>query len=328
MTRYGLLLSLTLFLEVSCASSSSKEGHHPAPPSWVQAPSQYCQSARELCSVGYGPSRSQAEAKAKEGMAQQFRTQISSKKTLTSRSQQVKDQKGLRGSHHQWMAQAIQESTHEILSGVELTDFYQDPQGLSYVLAKLNKRKAADLIRQEHAQIEKELRRLLSSPKARGKRLKRLKAKQLGLSEKYLFLMGTPLLSKVSLETVSLASDKKSTHLYIDKETQEKYPHLWSSLKTGLLNNDFRMTPKKKEAHLNLSIELLSEEEFMKVRGFKRYHFSLTLNFKKSDGKVIHSINEAVSENGRTLAQAQAKAITFFKMRVLKKLDRLDLDNL
>jgi hypothetical protein len=144
------ILTATMILLLA-ACSSAKPGD--ARPDWVNGNSSQYPAATYLTGHGQADTMSGARDRARADLAKNFSVNVSEQSTDTSSYSQNAAGEAAKNSLD--VSRDIHIRTEQILSGVEISETWQDPKGLQYyALATLSRAKAANALRQQIGDLD------------------------------------------------------------------------------------------------------------------------------------------------------------------------------
>lgn len=281
-----------------------------ARPNWVNKPEAGCKES-ELCAVGVGSGMETAKASARNNISKIFETKIKSEFTSSL--------EGSDESSDFYSKELIEEETKSILEGTIIREVFEGKTEV-YALAALDKFKMARSLKKEITSLDTEMAILLKQGGAsRAIKAQSLYLKRNHLASQYYFLTKINLPEIISYEEVfknkKNAIKDKIIHLTFDGERSKELETIVMEL---LVSKGFKVTTgkkiNKKATHL-IQGKFESSPEFLKVDGFEKYKFLLSLEVTKSgeDVKIGHLLTEELSV-GRTFDQAFSKALPEIKL--------------
>lgn len=298
-------------------------------PKWVNSPLDFCGDSK-LCAVGEASGRMTAEAEARKAIAKIFETRISSSQTTTTTSESKREEDVVSGSVEEDYQSQIKEITEETLEGVEVTEYYDDGEGV-FALAVLNKAKAAKNLREKMDQLDEDIYSLykLNRRSSINKALK-LFAVRNNLNKKHHFLASSFHAAKVTKSQLLKAKREKAANrvvvlLEVDEISDSN--ELRNVIIEELLNNDLKVVTAATLKHnFVVTVTLSGEKQHMNVEGFEKYKFLLSLISKDSEKNKIGNINYSVVKTGRNLTQAYSNALVDVKNYIKENVSELNID--
>lgn len=276
-----------------------------------------------LCAVGDGETLADALSDARGEVAKFFQNKIKSKTQVSSSSEQ-KGTNASTGSFDEWTNKTISEETSEMISGLEIRK-QEQVGGHTYVLMTLDRRKTALLLKDKIEELDTEDSQLLelNSRFTYPKMMKNLILIE-ALNERYTLLSEIPLKLKVKKENIQEKINKlapvKMTLVFSGKKLPNKLNHiivdLLSSLKVVIV------TPKLSPKY-TLRSEIVTEEQYLKVEGFKKLNVQFRLELLNAKSQVMGKMSALSEQVARNSEQAIEKAIPEIKEAIQDNLDQL-----
>lgn len=318
-----LVLSLTFFLTATSVLALSK-------PKWLSSPDEFCPPTL-LCAVGSGTGQMNAQINARAEIAKIFETKVKSKMTITTSSSQTSDADSiLSGGMDEDTYQQVTEAAEGVLDGVEIKESWEDDESV-YALASLHKRKAADRLASKMDELDEKIKTHYDLGKRSdlSKCLKFLKVRT-ALDLRYEILKGRRYTNAISYSQImkkKRAKGKLGTTILLDFKEVGKISEVGTWVTEKLLEEDFKVTRRKKNTHtFTVKGALASEKQYFNVKGFVKYKFLLSLKSKNKNGEVVGSVSHTVLQTGRSFKQAYMNAIPSIKRFINEDLDQLNMD--
>lgn len=311
-----ILLAYTLLISIGAKASV---------PSWF---SDYIKSnpiceSEYLCAVGDGETEADALTSARNEIAKFFQTKVQSKSQVSSSSEQT-GTSAANGKFDEWTSKSISEEAQEIITGLEVKR-QEQIAGHTYVLMGLERAKTAKLFKEkiDNLDIENAKAFELNSRFTFPKILKNLSLIE-AFKERYDLMSQAPLLLKVKKESV-LEKQNKLKPLKIalvskGKKIPAKLSHTLIDLLSPL---KVVIVAKKTSPQYTLQSELITEEQYFKVDGFKKLNVIVRLELLNSSQTVIGKISALSEQVARTTDQAVEKAMPEIRESLQNNLDQL-----
>lgn len=331
-----LLLAGMATLFFSCASkqaddkkNSGERSSISSRPEWVNDPYSLCKKS-SFCSVGEGTSLMAAKASARATIAKIFSAKVKSKfKTL-----EVADDE----SSYITASEEIAESTDVELSGVEIIKVFEDDTSF-YALAKLHKRKTGRAVKAELDKVDEKIRSIMAEQGSfQYFALAKSFVKRELLATRYQLLTNFSVPSPVShkdllklkrtiansfLIEIIIASDNEMANIDSKK-------NLYTAIKKLLLQNHFKifetgdvLSPTDNITH-NINASLAANKAYIKVSGFVRYDFVLTLKTKNVKTNALSNHVIKISMQGRDVMQVKEKAMKKISSEISENFDKIN----
>lgn len=307
--RILALIIISIYSAIVCSKT----------PTWINEPDKMCKKS-ELCAVGEGTGLLMATSSARSEISKIFESKISSKFQITS------SETG--GSNDQSITSEINEVTENVLSGIEVKKRYEDNDSF-YVLVVLNKYKASKTIKKDIDKIDSEMKTFEKENTVRAARkLEKLYHKRESLNAKYSFLKGSGLPPVVNyqkiFDKIKLAIKNVKIYVSLSGNNSEELEAL---VVTGLTDLNYSvLTTTNDGATHKVSGGITSEKLYLKVKGFMKFKFNLSLNASSSDGVKKGALNHSVVVVGKDMAQISQRAILLIKKYMKDNIIELNFD--
>lgn len=276
-----------------------------------------------LCTVGFGETLAEALGEARSEAAKFFQAKIQSKLEISSNSEQ-KSSIGSNGTFDESTSKIIKVETNEIINGLEIKR--QDQvAGHFYVLMALDRAKTAENLKEKIQGLDTENAQMLelNSRFNYPKILKKLALIEF-YNDRYRLLSKAPLILKVKKETVqSKINNLPPLNLAFvtkGKKNPIKLNHTLAELLSPIKIN---IVSRKKSPDFILKSELIIEEQYFNVPGFKKLNIVYKLELIDSKNVVIGKMSTISEQVARNNDQAIEKAIPEIKEALQDNLDQL-----
>lgn len=289
-------------------------------PEWIYSPYEACDESGELCATGEAKSMSAADAQARVNLASIFEVQV--KSTLNS-NQSSRSTYPWQSQVNEEVQTALEESVNEVLENVQIKKHFKK-DGLTYSLASLDKRQAAELISGRMKKLDTELETLWQRrSRTNLRKIMRLHLEREKLNERYATVAGGKRAAKPSYEEIMRWKDSRPEMLPISLKVGQAPDWMTEKIKALLSESGFRIV--KGESKRVLSMNVDSIKEFLNVEGFEKYTFTLNMtSTENGEKKKMISTSETVT--GRSQADALLKVKPFFTSYIEDHLSDLHLD--
>lgn len=291
-------------------------------PKWINNPDSSCKKLTELCAVGMGTGRDEAQRNAKVAIAKIFSTNISSTfiTGMANNSGQTSEE----------IQEDIKEETQGVLEGVEVNKVYEQQDGF-FALAVLNKRQAAEGLKLKITDLDSEISAIYEDKENPAKtNLKKLFVKRQGLNQTYLFLTGagipSPVSSELIFKTNKAAMKGVIVHIYFDEKgskpfeaaTIKSFSDMGYKVTTGPI-------PDTNATHF-ITGKVVAEKQYINIKGFKKYKVALKVTV--SNNKKIESghLNLESTATGRNYQQAHENAVKEISNEFKDKINDLNIE--
>lgn len=276
-----------------------------------------------LCVVGEGETVADALGEARLDTAKFFQTKIKAKSQLSSSAEQL-GISAQSAKFEEWTNKTITEEANEIISGLELKR-QEEINGHIYVLMTLNRANAAKNFKDkiESLDLENAKKFSLNSRFSYPNELKNLLLIDAYL-DRYNLLEQTPLKIKVKKEDIQeKINNLKPLQMglvTVGKKLPAQIQHMLIDLLSPL---KIVIVSKKHSPKYTLRSELITEEQYFKVDGFKKLNVILKLELIDDKANIFGKLSAINEQVARTNAQAIEKAIPFIKESIEENLDQL-----
>lgn len=315
---------LTIFILLISTAVYAKK------PAWINDPASECRNY-EICAVGEASGTMRADANARQEMAKIFKTRIKGSTAISTRSQQVSDNEGIiSGRIDEDTFNKVKETTDQVLEGIVIKKRFEGKDAF-YALAVLNKNSAAKGFVSKMKSLDEKIEELYKDGRrsSLNKILKLFKIRK-ALNEKYQLVKGRLYPRRVSYSKVmerKRALRKKNITIYVDIKEIEKNKEIQHMVIKQLLGNDYRVvTNKKMKYHYIVKGTIKTQREYLKVKGFQKHKFLVSLKSINKKNENIGSLKFEVSKIGRSLKQTYEDAIPEIMDNIREQLDELNID--
>lgn len=281
-----IFYSFFTLLFIACVNAQADEL-----PEWISK--QDC--GDNICAVGYGDTLDKATTDARNNIQRIFETKVSSK--FQNEVTEFKDE----------ASEILYEESEGILKGTTIDKVFEK-NGDFYVLAVLDRKKAADDIEFDIKMLDRKMAVLINDDSlSSSKKLNEMYEKREDLNKKYLFLTGKEIVEEVEYKDVfdnNKHNFSQTGSYYVNVEDSE----INAFLTNLLIESGVKVVNNSTSAKNILNAEITNKKEFLNVDDFEKY--SVTLNLQLiSGGKVLKSMNKKVTETGLSYEQIYSKAI-------------------
>ena len=321
MKAINILVLTSFILLVACSTNKQQrkvivpEGE----PEWLYAPQSGC-SETFICTSGEGESFTSSDVASKKSMASIFETQIDasfkySKKDFSS--DELNEMKEIVNS-------GINEKVNGVLKGVVIKERFSK-DGLKFSLASLNKSKAYDLLKDEINRLDSKISHFYTiGSKLYLKKLYLLLNERNLLNEKLVILNGSGISTTMTFKKISNLRNKSNGYKVVKiKQSNKSSAFINKKIKELLLELGYEIAEKNNDYFINLNFS--TKEEFLNVKGFKRFSFIYEITATTNLGKKLGSIVIDVTQNGRNKEDAFLKAKKQIVSKIGTNITKLNL---
>lgn len=315
------LLTLTFF--VSCSFMKPKPNvseHANEVPAWAYAPTEGCDEGSELCASGEGPTSSIADANALKSLASIFEVRV---EASTSSLMTMSNDSTLRQSQ-ETAAVAVKDEVDQTLKAASIKNRFR-LKGLSYSLASLDKRKAADNIRSSMDTAQAELEGLWTRKDRTGwSRMWELLLTRDSLNDRYALIMGGRVVySPTAMQLQNWYQSRKVTKTM--GWDSESIPAIYAgAIKSRLTEAGIAL--KKAKIGERIRARMTSTQGHINVTGFERWEFVLSIEHLSADGKKLGTLSATAQTTGRSKVDCETKAQSQIMKIVETDLPKLNLN--
>ena len=288
-------------------------------PSWITAPSDDCGRGK-LCAVGEGKTFVEAASNARAELAKIFLTRVEKKFTLH------KSVRTDRPFIEQDMEVFLKENTDQKLKGVEILKQFAKGK-MFFALASMDKRKTASLLKSKIDDLDEKIKGLVQSGRYGDLTSSfELIEKRKKIEERYQFLTNRSLPEKITFSQILLEKRKKQAGktIAIVMIGKDERNELKKNIRE-ILNREGFVVVEKNIYDVLVHVTIESKKEYIQVKGFEKYMFSLAVVIKDRDDKQIDSLDFSMSGIGRNFSHAYGSVILDIKNYMKDNLHKLNL---
>lgn len=338
-----LLSSLVLALLLgACATTSGGKGQRP---DWVDGRSSEYPDEQYLIGVGHARARQTAEERAYAAVARIFEAEVEQfSKDFESYVQRSNADDG-RPQQQLTLEQLTTVATKKAVENVRLAETWVNPaEGLTYVLAVLNRQQAATALRQRINALDLEIDESLQTAREANSRLQVVRGLHRALTRllwraaynadlRVVSVNGRGISTEQSIEEVRGAlEDYMARHFKVAVEVQGDTPQeVRAYLTEGLTREGFhvlsaaaggpQVVSRSNQANIIARIQVRLHEADLKNPPWK--HVRWQANFSLYDveaGQTFGSLNRGGREGHLSLAEARNRALRALQKEVLSDL--------
>ena len=318
-----LSLSLALGLVASCSTLKPKpkvSEHANEVPAWAYAPAEGCSESAEMCASGEGPTSGVADANAMKSLASIFEVRV---EASTSSLMTMSNNSALRQSQ-ETAAVAVKDEVAQTLKAASIKSRHRF-KGLSYSLASLDKHKASDNIRSAMDTAQAELDGLWQRKDRAGwARMWELLITRDSLNDRYALIMGNRVLYSPNAEQLQKWYQARKLVRTLGWQVVE-LPEIYAgALKSRLSEAGIVLQTAKSGERIRANLD--SKQGHIKVDGFEKWEFVLTVEHLGGDDKKKGTLSVKTTSTGRSKADCEAKAHLTLMKGVESALGQLNLN--
>lgn len=312
---------------VSCSSTEKKQQAYEYDgekqieiPEWVFDINEACENKKFLCASAEGNSFANADLNSKKMLSSILEVKIMAKSQIKRFGLTSLESKGL----EEKVSFEVQEKVKSLLNGVKIINrFKKDKSFYSY--AVLNKADSLKILKDKVKTIDS---RMLSfySQKRRVyiNRLLTLITERNALKREVIILGGSVRRSPVSYDDIYRLKNIKSENQNISIEVIGDIPsNLINRIEEELTSMGFEIS--KQKGNKFLKVNFLTKNEYLNVKGFKKFSFALTVEAFRSDFKKLGVMSIKKVVTGRDKADALNSVLGQITSEMKIKLDKLNI---
>ncbi len=326
MKTYFTLLSTVLLLFQACSSQKNVETKRKktenGEPVWLYAASDGCSSS-EICAVGQGQNLAESDIHAKKAIAAIFSTKIDAEFTVSKQSFSDKEYDELKES----VQDTVTEQVNEVLKGVEIKEHFQKNE-IHFALASLDKRKVSRALTQELKRLDNELEHFMSlKRKVLIKKMTTLYYKREQLNEKLILINGGGINSPVRYSDIDGLKYLKNTKDIVKLDLAPEVPSVLGKKVTEFFTDlGYKIVSGNANFDYFVHVDYEGTQEYLKVKGFEKFLFTLKLEASNQDSKMIGTYIVKKSSIGRTENDAFVKVRSNMIEEIIQNIDKLNLN--
>lgn len=291
-------------------------------PKWVYEPQSACSKLTYICASAQGSSFSASDLNAKNSLASIFETKIKSKFEVEQHDYSTEESESMM----ERVRDLVTESVDTVLKGAIIKERHSKDD-LYFSLAALDKLKATKLLRREIGQIDDQLDFLYKE----GKRSSILRMHMLFdqreiLNQKYTILTNAPLASDFSFSKINSLKYSKNKLNRIKVKAVNTVPRTMIKWIEGLFTQLGYKVLKDSDVDYLVKIKFFAKEEYLKVRGFKKFNFSIVSEAKNNAGEKVGGASTEMISTGRNQQDAFLRIKDKLLERFKEDLSKLNLE--
>ena len=295
--------------------------HADAVPAWAYAPMDDCQEERELCASGEGGTQSLADANAFKALASVFETKIDASTVGTT----VAHGNGAFAQAQESATVSVRDEVKQTLEAARVEKRHRH-QKQHFSLVVLDKGRASGNLKAAMDKAQSELSALWQrKDRTAWARMWQLHQEREGLNDRYNILMGARVPYSPSSQDLQGWYQTRRAETPIGFETQGLPSEFLGPLKARLTNAGYRLFEMKHGPRVRAELE--AKQEHMKVDGFEKWFFVLTLENVSKAGAKIGGLSVQETTTGRSKTDCEMKARDVLLKRMEERLSELNLQD-
>ena len=298
-------------------------GYSADAPKWITDKSAACRS-NELCAVGSGSSMTLAKSVARGELAKIFENNISSefRSELSSYNNNTQES----------VSEQVNELTHVVLEGVEIKKVYEGEIDY-YAMAAINKNKAARKIKEQIDKIDAQVSQLFVKDSGGAlTQIEGLYLKRESLNQRYHLLSGIFVTPPVDYKSL-LKKKAQVLGRYLlyasikDNSKIDNSSDIRKVVEEQLISSGYKLSPKLTSKVSNKILgEFTSEKLYLKVSGFVRYRFSMSLKAINNADNETGAIYFTTDVNARGIEQAKDVGLKRLSSYLSENIKQLNIE--
>lgn len=315
------VILLGIFL-ISCSSTKKRsvfvaEGE----PEWLYAASAGC-TTNEICASGEGSSQSEADAHAKKALAGIFETKIKAEFQFSKQSFTDKEVTVMK----EFIEDQVNQQVDQVLKGATIKNHFKK-NGLIFSLASLDKAKSLKILKQELTKTDDEMNHHFKlKNRIYIKKLNLLYNKREMLNEKIILITSVGIPRKITYSQINnLKYNSKGGDKLFIKSLNEVPSVLVKKLEEMFTDVGYKIT-EKNDGNYFINISFNEKEEYMNVKGFKKFAFEISVEAKNNIGKRVGGYIVNMVSLGRTKKDAFQKIRNNVIKKIETNLEKLNLN--
>jgi len=291
-------------------------------PSWINNAQEGCKKLSELCTVGMGASREEAQRSAKIEMAKIFSTNISSSFTSSLAAGS--------GRTSEEIQEEIKEDTQKVLEGVQITKVHEVPEAF-YVLATLDKRVTTEGLKIKITDLDNEIKTVFNDVNESSKiKLKQLFVKRQALNQTYLFLAGFEIPSPIASDLIFKKNIAAMKNVVVMVSFIEKDPKFLEALVIKSLSDmGYKVISINEKSVIPTHVvngKVVAEKQYLNIKGFRKYKVLVQITAMNSKKIETGHLNLDALTTGRTYSHAYENAMKEISNELKEKIADLNLE--
>jgi hypothetical protein len=323
------IISITLISLLLIACSTTKKKHlvemdgvqNIDVPKWVYAPQEGCNESEEICASAEGENSAISDTNARNSLGSIFESNVKSNFLLEKYGYSNAEASSLT----ERVASEVSETVDVVLNSVSIKNRFKK-DGLSFSLASLNRLNAAESLREEIKSLDDKIEFLYKKGnKSSIIKMHLLFDKREQINQKIIVITGNSIKTEMSFSKISkLKYVKKSGNRIIVKAVNAVPRTLKKWIESLLTDSGYKVV-EDSNIDFIVKIKYFVDEEFMKVKGFKKFSFSIIIEGKNNNGDKLGVFKVEEIGTGRTKQNAYLKIKKKLQDRIKSNLDKINL---
>lgn len=264
-------------------------------PEWVYAPAKGC-SDSELCASGEGINSAESDSYALDSLASIFKVDVNSQLSLSNSS--LTD--GDKSEVVELYRKNLEKNVSEVLRGATIKKRHQTKDGIFFSLASLSKDKSIKILKSEINQLDSKMKYLLSlKNKLYRKKLYSLYLERDSLNQKLIIVQNKGISPRIKASQIEKLKTQKNTIDTIFMKYSAETPYVIRKQLEELLQDLGYKVSEKKQVDSYILVNSTIKEQYLNVKGFKKFELSLNIQAQDNLGKNLGSFLVKESAVGR-----------------------------
>lgn len=317
-------------LLVACASNKNKkqsgleydDEKNIDVPAWVYSINDECDNKKYLCASAEGSSSLEADLNAKKALASILEVRVTSKSEIKKFGLTSLESKGLTEK----VSFDLKEEVDVLLKGAKITNRFKKGDAY-YSLAVLEKAPAIKVLKIKLKKVDDKLSSLIKlNKKTYVNRLLVLLTERNAIYSELAILGAKASRAPVSFSQIYALKNSSSEQELVKVEVVGENPmpsNLASKIEEELTSLGYKITNKNFFSVVKMDYK--KEEEYLKVKGFKKYSFILNLKSFARDGKKLGVISVKEIVTGRSESDALRSALNRVILKIKNNIEKLNI---
>lgn len=323
----NFIIIFLLSIIVSCSTTTKKQQGYEYDgekeieiPEWVFDINEACENKKFLCASAEGSSFANADLNSKKMLSSILEVKIMAKSQIKKFGLTSLESKGL----EEKVSFEVQEEINSLLNGVKIINRFKKGKSF-YSYAVLNKSDSLKILKDKVKKIDAKMISLYSQKRrVYINRLLALLTERNALKREVIILEGSVRRSPVSYDDIYRLKDTVNENQNLSIKVIGEIPEsLLSKIEEELTSMGFEISEKK--GNKLLKINFLTKDEYLNVKGFKKFSFSLTVEAYSYDLKKLGIMNIKKFVNGRDKTDALSSVLGQITSEMKIKLDKLNI---
>lgn len=328
--RIILVFSFVIFVLAGCSSSRKKSDTALLDntdseksmniPKWVYSAQESC-SKSLICASASGQDQAASDLNAKKSLGSIFETKIKSRFEVEQHDYSSSEVNEMM----ERVSDYVSESVDTVLKGAYIKDRHVK-DNLYFSLAVLNKMKASKVLSTEIEQLDDQIDYLFSQGKKSSIfKLHMLFDQREILNQKFIILTGIEKKSNYSFSKINSLKYKGRKLSRIKLKAVNSVPRTTIKWMESMFTDMGFKVIKESNSDYLVKVKYFTKELYLKVRGFKKFSFSIVAEAKNNAGEKIGVSTSEIVSTGRNEQDAFLKVKEKLQDSFKENVDKLNL---